>query len=215
MVLVIGSFLIFSGDTSELVFRSYTEQPLEVTKIRNLVSSIYLDFRLFDTIFEALLLLVSIGAIFLFTTLTDHEKRVEIHTFEFEEPNTYNLPRIMMSVVYPLLFIFGIYMIINGADSPGGGFQGGAILASILMSRYIVEDNYEYSYQKPYNYEKAIYIFVILTSALYLAGVIPSEYLRLYILMMNILIALKVASGFSAIFIKFINGNKNEWLSYD
>ena len=36
----------------------------------------------------------------------------------------------------PYIFIFGMYVIFHGHYSPGGGFQGGALLAaSILLMR--------------------------------------------------------------------------------
>ncbi len=33
----------------------------------------------------------------------------------------------------PVIFLFGVYVFINGHLSPGGGFQGGAIIASGLV----------------------------------------------------------------------------------
>jgi len=33
----------------------------------------------------------------------------------------------------PLVMLFAVYVIIHGHDSPGGGFQGGAILAATVM----------------------------------------------------------------------------------
>lgn len=34
------------------------------------------------------------------------------------------------SIVYPLVLIFGFYIILHGHITPGGGFQGGAIVAT-------------------------------------------------------------------------------------
>lgn len=33
----------------------------------------------------------------------------------------------------PFIMLFAIYVVIHGHDSPGGGFQGGAILAAIMI----------------------------------------------------------------------------------
>jgi multicomponent Na+:H+ antiporter subunit B len=33
----------------------------------------------------------------------------------------------------PFIMLFAVYVVIHGHDSPGGGFQGGAILAATLM----------------------------------------------------------------------------------
>ena len=34
-------------------------------------------------------------------------------------------------IVFPFVVIFGIYVVLNGHLSPGGGFLGGAILSKI------------------------------------------------------------------------------------
>ncbi len=36
----------------------------------------------------------------------------------------------MAGVTFPLMFIFGLYVIVHGHLTPGGGFQGGAVVAS-------------------------------------------------------------------------------------
>ena len=36
-------------------------------------------------------------------------------------------------VVAPFVFTFGLFIMFHGADSPGGGFQGGVIAGSVVM----------------------------------------------------------------------------------
>ena len=36
-------------------------------------------------------------------------------------------------VVAPFVMTFGLFVTLHGADSPGGGFQGGVVLASVLV----------------------------------------------------------------------------------
>ena len=36
-------------------------------------------------------------------------------------------------VLVPLIFVFGVYIVLNGHLSPGGGFSGGAVLGSGLI----------------------------------------------------------------------------------
>ena len=36
-------------------------------------------------------------------------------------------------ILVPMLFVFGIYIILNGHLSPGGGFSGGAVIGSGLI----------------------------------------------------------------------------------
>lgn len=45
--------------------------------------------------------------------------------------------RTAAKVLVPFIQIFGLYVVFHGAKSPGGGFQGGAILgASIILTRF-------------------------------------------------------------------------------
>lgn len=39
----------------------------------------------------------------------------------------------------PLLFLYGIYVLIHGEFSPGGGFQAGALLAMVVILSRLVE----------------------------------------------------------------------------
>ncbi|MFB6268299.1 MAG: MnhB domain-containing protein [Halobacterium sp.] len=36
-------------------------------------------------------------------------------------------------VVAPFVFTFGLFIMFHGADSPGGGFQGGVIVATVML----------------------------------------------------------------------------------
>lgn len=208
MLLVLAYMVKYSNVTNDIVFQSYIKVGGEHNQVKNIVTSVLLDFRVLDTLFEALLLLVSIIAIFKFTSLEAHELQIPLKTFDYDKQAHYRIPRYIMSIVYPFFVILGAYIIVNGADSPGGGFQGGGILATLVMSRYIVTRESRFNSAKPYTYEKVIYILIILLVSIYLLIGLDPKYIRLYMLFMNILIGLKVASGFSAIIIKFMKGDQ-------
>lgn len=38
--------------------------------------------------------------------------------------------RTVTNIIYPFIIIFGLYIILHGHLTPGGGFQGGAVIAS-------------------------------------------------------------------------------------
>lgn len=206
-IIIVMYMATHSTYTDNTVFQGYVEVGLEHSQVKNLVTSVLLDYRVFDTLFEALLLLVSIVAIFSFTSLEPHENCIHSDKFTQDESYNYTILRFLMSIVYPLFIVLGVYIIVNGADSPGGGFQGGAILATLIMSRYIVTKETPFGSFKPYAFEKIIYLFIIVLTGAYLLGFIESRYIRQYMLLMNIFIGLKVASGFSAIIIKFMKGD--------
>ena len=44
----------------------------------------------------------------------------------------------ILQFMYPLIILFGIYVIFTGVSQPGGGFQGGAVLVAIFMRRYLL-----------------------------------------------------------------------------
>ena len=44
----------------------------------------------------------------------------------------------LIGFLYPFMLLLAFYVIFNGHNTPGGGFQGGAILASVAISRYLV-----------------------------------------------------------------------------
>ncbi len=46
-------------------------------------------------------------------------------------------------VLVPIMILFGVYVFINGHLSPGGGFQGGAIIASGLVLMFIAQPKKE------------------------------------------------------------------------
>lgn len=208
MLLVLTYMVKYSNVTNDMAFQGYINLGAEHNQVKNLVTSVLLDFRVLDTLFETLLLLVSIIAIFKFTSLEAHEAKIPFKTFDHDHQSHYKIARYIMSIVYPLFVILGAYIIVNGADSPGGGFQGGAILATLVMSRYIVTKESRFNSAKPYTYEKYLYILIILLVGIYLILDIDVKYIRLYVLFINILIGLKVASGFSAIIINFMKGDQ-------
>ena len=55
--------------------------------------------------------------------------------------------RTVASILVPLIFVFGLYIILHGQLTPGGGFQGGGIVASGLIL-YILAYNSRYLQQR-------------------------------------------------------------------
>lgn len=191
----------------DVVFREYIEQYSAIN-IDNIVTAIYLDFRAFDTLFEALLLIVSVIAIYEFTNIDQSENNNELKRFTHDSPEDYSLIRYTLSIIYPIFIMFGFYLIYNGADTPGGGFQGGAVLATLIMSRYLVSGiDSNFSIDLPYMLEKIVYIGIIISTTYFLLVGIGIDLYRHYIFLMNFLIGIKVSLGFSTIFVKLVKGD--------
>lgn len=55
-------------------FNYYIDKALDETEIPNIVTAIYLQYRLFDTLFEALLLSVAVSAVVYFAAVWEKEE---------------------------------------------------------------------------------------------------------------------------------------------
>lgn len=112
-----------------------------------------------------------------------------------------------LTIVIPFFIITGIYIVLNGHVSPGGGFQGGAVLAAIFMCRYLINPDLNISLDVFQSIEKILLLFIILFSFSFLTFGLNSLNLisnKSYIIFMNILIGIKVACGITLIFYRFV-----------
>ena len=48
------------------------------------------------------------------------------------------VPRVIAQMLIPFIIVFGFYVIMHGELGPGGGFQGGVILASAVILHALV-----------------------------------------------------------------------------
>lgn len=112
-----------------------------------------------------------------------------------------------MGLVYPLIILFGLYIIYNGHLTPGGGFQGGAILSGAFTIQYLTTDNKTVSLHFLNQLEKFLYLLLLVTGILlvfYLNAGLLLWQKQLYLIIMNNLIGIKVACGLTVIFFRFV-----------
>ncbi|GMQ65132.1 MnhB domain-containing protein [Vallitalea maricola] len=112
-----------------------------------------------------------------------------------------------LGVLYPIIFLFGIYITINGHSTPGGGFQGGAIISSTFIIQYIINPELEVSLSRLQKIEKILFLCIILIVTIFVIHLNGSSILlvnEIYLIVMNILIATKVYCGLSIIFFRFV-----------
>ncbi|CAH0342744.1 hydrogen gas-evolving membrane-bound hydrogenase subunit E [Rhizobium sp. CECT 9324] len=116
---------------SALAIRYLTDVP-QVLGAPNVVTGILISFRGFDTLGEvAVLFMVAASVGVLLGAKDDTPAAKGISQGEPRPPS--ELVRNGAEVVLPLIFLFGAYVIMNGHLSAGGGFQGGAVVASGAM----------------------------------------------------------------------------------
>ena len=113
----------------------------------------------------------------------------------------------MVVFLYPLILIIGIYTIVFGHVSPGGGFQGGALLAAVFICRYLETPNEDIRLGFLIRFEKFLFLLIILLPCVFLFfKLLPVTPLTnvIYMISMNVLIGLKVCSGLTIIFYRFV-----------
>lgn len=117
------------------------------------------------------------------------------------------LLRITMGAIYPFILIFGIYVIVNGHLTPGGGFQGGAILSSIFIIQYFTTYEKTVHLNVLNRIEKLLYLAIVFFAIIFIFefnNTIPFWLKPYYLLLMNIIIGIKVCCGLSVIFYRFV-----------
>lgn len=182
------------------------------TASRNIVTAIYLDYRLLDTLFEAGILLIAVSGI---SWIAQHEHTEHNPLFMLDK---LKIPELFVSIariVYPIMLLFGIYIILNGHLAPGGGFQGGSVVASAILILYYIDLNKKTSMNLILNIEKLIYLGFLIIAFISLftrdslfTNFFPIEYdpavRSLFLVLLNVLIGGKVAIGLTAIFVGFL-----------
>jgi multicomponent Na+:H+ antiporter subunit B len=108
----------------------YINEGIEETGAVNIVTSVVVNYRGFDTLGEVTVLFIA--AIGLGAVLTAGVRRETRKT----QPASLVLST-GCRLLFPLILIFGTYIFIHGHLTPGGGFQGGAIIASGFLLIYL------------------------------------------------------------------------------
>jgi len=118
----------------------YIENGLQETGAVNIVTGMILDYRAFDTFGESCVLFIASCCVLVLLRIDGPGKdehmaarKKEAEYDRLYEPKNDMILQKCASVLVPLIMIFGIYIVLNGHLSPGGGFSGGAVLGSGLI----------------------------------------------------------------------------------
>jgi multicomponent Na+:H+ antiporter subunit B len=209
MVEAMHEFGVLYNDEARLYFQ--TNGFLETGSL-NLVTGIYLDYRLLDTLFEAGILLVAVSGV---SWIAQHDHIEHNPLFMLDR---FKIPELFVSiarVLYPIVLLFGIYVVFNGHLAPGGGFQGGSILATALLILYYIDLNKKTNLTRIFFIEKVLYLLLLLISSLsfftrgfLFTNVVSPDmgvaWQSVFLITLNVLIGAKVALGLTAIFIAFL-----------
>jgi multicomponent Na+:H+ antiporter subunit B len=120
------------------VSEHYLEHGEEETGSANAVTAMILSYRGFDTLGESCVLFLAVVSVMML--LLRDEKNTDEHDLQkmrlediiAEEHHDIILKQAARFLV-PCIFLFAIYVLLNGETSPGGGFSGGTILGAGLI----------------------------------------------------------------------------------
>jgi multicomponent Na+:H+ antiporter subunit B len=105
------------------------------------VTALNFDLRAFDTLGEEYILFASVLGVTLLLRVMRGEDE-ENTTADHGIYGSSDAVRVTSVLLIPLLFALGVYLVIHGALTPGGGFQGGVVLAAspaaiMIAGRYV------------------------------------------------------------------------------
>ena len=115
------------------------------------------------------------------------------------------LLKIISRMIFPYVVLFGIYIIFNGDLSPGGGFQGGVVLASSYLLLYFINERNTLSIKQILRIEKVLFLLLLgfsfiglLTHGVPFRGMFFGDTLtfkKVNLMVLNIIIGMKVTLG--------------------
>lgn len=175
----------------------------------NIVTAIVADYRSFDTLGEVSVLFVSsLGIALLLGTITTKRMELDFH------PNF--MLRVGSRALFGIILMTGVFVIVHGHLTPGGGFPGGTMIASSILLLYLADDQFRTrvkSFKVLESIAGSLYVVIGLVGLflfdyflvnfldngvlgeLFSAGIIPIVY---------VLIGLKVGSEISGIIDHFL-----------
>ena len=119
------------------VAAKYIEDGMQDTGAVNIVTGMILDYRAFDTFGESNVLFIATCTVLILMRNDKKKGKGSAEEAEkrdsFYEPKEDSILQKITLILFPIIVIFGIYVVLNGHLSPGGGFSGGAIIGAGLI----------------------------------------------------------------------------------
>lgn len=205
------------------VSERYIEQGIQETGAVNIVTGMILSYRGFDTLGETTVLFIATCCVMILLITGEQESRTLDRLDKSVEPHDDTILQKIASLLFPMILLFGIYILVNGHLSPGGGFSGGAIIGAgliLYLNAFGIDKTRRFFNEHVYDVIKitALTIYAVtiayhvFTGANGLANVIPLGTPGMIlssgmILWINLCVGFEVACTMYAFFVLFRRGN--------
>lgn len=113
------------------VAKRYLERGEEEAGCRNVVTNIIINYRGYDTLGEVTVIFTALCAVL--AVMWRENPATSFSQMDISPNKPSVIVRLVITLVFPFIILFGSYVILHGEDSPGGGFQGGTVIGSAII----------------------------------------------------------------------------------
>lgn len=143
-VAIISSLLINFKGSEELnpLAKHYAENGVTEVGAANLVTAVVVTYRGFDTLGEVTILFLAAAIVGFFLKV--------YHRDDDRENSLRKTSEILVTastLLVPTIFMLGVYIFMNGHLTPGGGFQGGAVMATGVVLMIMAKPNIKFNHK--------------------------------------------------------------------
>lgn len=153
----------YAQNLNELASK-YVKGSIDQLKSQNVVTSVVVTYRGLDTLGEVtVLFLATAGIGFLLRRRNKKTKKRKAS----------ELLQTTSSFLSVLIILLGVYVFLHGHLTPGGGFQGGVIIASAFLLLILADTNFKFNHtilQAVESFSGAFYVVVGLIGLVLLIG---------------------------------------------
>jgi multicomponent Na+:H+ antiporter subunit B len=116
----------------------YVMLSTEKLNIPNTVTAIVVTFRGLDTLGEVTVLFLATAGVGFFLKRKDSEKDKKRTGSEILKTGA--------NILTPMIILLGVYIFVHGHLTPGGGFQGGVVIASAFLLLTLAYEDFKFSH---------------------------------------------------------------------
>lgn len=119
----------------------YIEHAQSETNAPNMVTSVIVDYRAFDTMFETtVMFLAGVGVVLILQNKPRRKDRIIVPKAIKSAREKAGTPvfrsvnkDVMITIIEPLILVYAVYVLFHGEVSLGGGFQAGALMGMVYI----------------------------------------------------------------------------------